>query len=129
MKTIWKQKWDDNITMNPPEVLCSIIPIRIRCLQSKDEENVRQINTSTHQPKLDVLCCWWPIIASFRRWEAATPRPPLITWYMTNIFPFIDNFLSSFQFLFSHSMQISLIDRVHKIYNDTVWQDRTVSLL
>lgn len=26
-------------------------------------------------------------------------------------------------------LQISLIDRVHKIYNDTVWQDRSVSIL
>lgn len=25
-------------------------------------------------------------------------------------------------------IQISLIDRVHKIYNDTVWQDRPVSI-
>lgn len=25
-------------------------------------------------------------------------------------------------------LQISLIDRVHKIYNDTVWQDRSVSI-
>lgn len=24
-------------------------------------------------------------------------------------------------------LQISLIDRVHKIYNDTVWQDRSVN--
>lgn len=27
-----------------------------------------------------------------------------------------------------HSFQISLIDRVHKIYNDTVWQDRAVNI-
>lgn len=26
------------------------------------------------------------------------------------------------------SFQISLIDRVHKIYNDTVWQDRAVNI-
>lgn len=37
-----------------------------------------------------------------------------------------------FDFIFSVSLsipfQISLIDRVHKIYNDTVWQDRSVSI-
>lgn len=27
--------------------------------------------------------------------------------------------------LYFYEFQISLIDRVHKIYNDTVWQDRS----
>lgn len=32
-------------------------------------------------------------------------------------------------FMFCYlSLQISLIDRVHKIYNDTVWQDRSVRM-
>lgn len=29
---------------------------------------------------------------------------------------------------FTVLFQISLIDRVHKIYNDTVWQDRAVNI-
>lgn len=31
-----------------------------------------------------------------------------------------------FCFHFFYFLQISLIDRVHKIYNDTIWQDRAV---
>jgi hypothetical protein len=32
------------------------------------------------QPKQDVPCCLWLIIASIRKWEAATQRQQLITW-------------------------------------------------
>lgn len=80
-----REKRDDSIIMKLFRVLCSLIPImerriRKRLRQPKDESNVKLINTNTHRPKLVVLCCWWPIIVSFRKWEVATPRPLLIIW-------------------------------------------------
>jgi len=41
--------------------------------------NGRLNSTNTLQPKQDVLCCLWLIIASTRKWEAATQRQQLIT--------------------------------------------------
>lgn len=41
-----------------------------------------------------------------------------------NFIGFIGTYTISLYLLISKNFQISLIDRVHKIYNDTIWQDR-----
>lgn len=76
---------------------------------------------STHPQKHVAPYYWWPIIDSFKKWVVVIPKPQLIIWYnyFYNLFQFIFISINLFQF------QISLIDRVHKIYNDTVWQDRS----
>jgi hypothetical protein len=45
----------------------------------KDGKNGRLNSMNILQPKQDVPCCLWLIIASIRKWEAATQKQQLIT--------------------------------------------------
>lgn len=126
-----------NLMVSPNQQMHFFWGIRQKLWPSKADiaKSVRQTNTNIRQLKRGVRCSWLLITGSSRKWEVAIQRPQLIIWYVAGLFSYSFcccvcvffsikiNIINKYFLIF----QISLIDRVHKIYNDTIWQDRSVS--